>query len=243
MHYLSKEMLDCKPPSRVYTLFLQEKWFEYQLGRLKEQLNPSLDTPQELIETLQHYLEEEKDQLSEFYLHNLVTPGPYKWSPNTYVGDFQLRAMTSWMRHEIMRDEENKVYLESEKVNELWIRKESTNPTEVIYWHKILTSDKDMFPILMTKQQEALDKLDEVIPQMKSHSMEACFERWKELIAYLKSREPHSPFALNNTLFRASMCKEVIKNLKLEWIGQRLAPPLLLWVQNKALVRKRKEEN
>ena len=72
--------------------------------------------------------------------------------------------MTSWMRHEIMRDEENKVYLESEKVNELWIRKESTNPTEVIYWHKILTSDKDMFPILMTKQQEALDKLDEVIP-------------------------------------------------------------------------------
>ena len=26
----------------------------------------------------------------------------------------------------------------------------------------------------------------------------------------------------------ASMCNEVIKELKLEWIGQRLAPPLLL---------------
>ena len=54
---------------------------------------------------------------------------------------------------------------------------------------------------------------------MKSHAMEACFEIWKELTTNLKNREPHSPFALNRSLSRASMCKEVIKELKLEWIG------------------------
>ena len=33
MPYLYKEMLDCRPPTRVYTLFLQEKWFEYQFWK------------------------------------------------------------------------------------------------------------------------------------------------------------------------------------------------------------------
>lgn len=63
---------------------------------------------------------------------------------------------------------------------------------------------------------------------MKSHTMKACFERWKELSVDLKRREPHSPFTLNIPLFRASMCKEVVRELKLEWIGQMLEPPLLL---------------
>lgn len=95
-------MLDCRPSSNIYTLFLQEKWYEFQLSRLKEQFPNTMGTPQELTESLQQCFEVEKDQLSEFYLHNLVTTSPYKWSPNSYVGEFQLRALTSWMTHEVL---------------------------------------------------------------------------------------------------------------------------------------------
>ena len=45
-----------------------------------------------------------------------------------------------------MRDEKTQVYLEEDKGNELWIRAESANPTEVIFRHKILTFDKDLIP-------------------------------------------------------------------------------------------------
>ena len=36
MYHLSKEMLDCISPSKIYTMFLEEKWYEFQLSRLKE---------------------------------------------------------------------------------------------------------------------------------------------------------------------------------------------------------------
>ena len=51
-----------------------------------------------------------------------------------------------------MRVEATKGYFEEKKGNELWNQSESTNPTKVIFRHKILTSDKDLIPILMTKQ-------------------------------------------------------------------------------------------
>lgn len=127
--------------------------------------------------------------------------------------------MTSWMRHEIIRVEAIFIYLEVDKGNEILIRTKSTNPTKVIFRHKILTSDKDLIPILMTKYKESLDKVDEVIPRMKSRAMEACFEIWEELTTNLKNKVPHSPFSLNRALFKAITCKEVIKELKLEWIG------------------------
>lgn len=111
------------------------------------------------------------------------------------------------MKNEFMRVQETKGYLEEEKCHELWIRVEPTNHIEVIFRHMIFTSNKDLILILMTKQQEALDKVDEVILETKSHAMEACSERWKELLADLRSREPHSLFALNRALFRANICK------------------------------------
>lgn len=71
-----------------------------------------------------------------------------------------------------------------------------------------------------------MDKLDVVVPKRKNYVMEACFGRWKELTTELKGREPHSPCSLNIALFRVSMYEDVIRRLKLEWIGQKMASPL-----------------
>lgn len=61
MYYLSKEMLDSRPPSNVYTLFLQDKWYEFQLNRLKEKLPHNLEKPQEFTKALQQCSEEKKE--------------------------------------------------------------------------------------------------------------------------------------------------------------------------------------
>lgn len=87
-----------------------------------------------------------------------------------------------------------------------------------------------------------MEKLDVVVPERKSYAMEAHFGRWKELMAELKSKEPQPPSSLNMALFRASMFKDVIRRLKLEWIGQKLAPPLLLTLNPKESINEEKKK-
>jgi hypothetical protein len=58
-------------------------------------------------------------------MHNLVTPRPYNWSHNPYVGEFYIRAMAYWMNHEICKDEAMKAYQDAKKYSEPWIREES----------------------------------------------------------------------------------------------------------------------
>ena len=86
-----------------------------------------------------------------------------------------------------------------------------------------------------------MERLDVVVPEKKIYAMEACFGRWKELSVELKGKEPHSPSSLNKFLLRASMCKEVIRRLKLEWIGQNMAPPLLLTLNPEESIKEEKE--
>ena len=68
----------------------------------------------------------------------------------------------------------------------------------------------------MEKQQQAMDRFDVVMLERKIYAMEAWFGRWKELIEKLKSKETHSPSSLNRALFKSSVCKDVIRRLKLE---------------------------
>ena len=118
---------------------------------MKEKLTPNLDTPQGFTEPLQQCSKVEKDQLIKFYMHNIVTLGPYKWSPNPYVGDFHIRVMASWTNHEILRVEAMTAYQTTKKYSELWIMEESSNLVEVIFNHRILTSEH-LIPTLMKKQ-------------------------------------------------------------------------------------------
>jgi hypothetical protein len=102
---VSKEMLEYRPPAKTYTLFLNIQWHKNQITHLTKFVKFNLDTPKYFIDAYQGCNIEEKSQLCEFYLHNLVLPHPYNWISNPYVGDVQLMAFDSWLRHEEMRAE------------------------------------------------------------------------------------------------------------------------------------------
>jgi len=85
-------------------------------------------------------------------MHNLVTLGYYNWSPDPYVGGFQLRAMASWTNHDICKVEAMTTYWAAKNDIKIWIREESSNPIESIFRHMIVTSNKDLIPTLIENQ-------------------------------------------------------------------------------------------
>jgi len=61
--------------------------------------------------------------------------------------------------------------------------------------------------------------------------------RWNTFLYNLKIREYHSPHRMREALNRTPMYKQVLQRLKVNWIGLRLSPPLLL-----GLLERRKQE-
>lgn len=180
MHQLALESTECRPPSMVYALFLKERWYKFQLNRLKNQLPHDLETPKELADAQKHCSEEENDRLNEFYLHNYVVPHHYKWSPNPYLGYVQLRALISqWITHDNIQANEALVYEVVETQDELWTRAKPTRLYDVISSHQGLTSNSELIPILEEKQNEAIARFEEVIQERREGAKEECLARWK----------------------------------------------------------------
>jgi len=71
-------------------------------------------------------------------------------------------------------------------------------------------------------------------------SIHACLRRWNTLPHNLNIREYHSPQRLKEALNRAPMYKKSMQRLKINWIGLKLSPPLLLGMLEG---RKEEEEN
>jgi hypothetical protein len=84
---VSIEMLECRPPTSTYRLFLKEQWNKNQIAHLTKFVKFNLDTPTYFLDAYQGCTMEERDKICEFYLHNLIFPHPYNWNPNPYVGD------------------------------------------------------------------------------------------------------------------------------------------------------------
>ena len=91
------ELLSCKSPSPVYTLFLKEKMVNFQLSLVIQGLNPSLNTPQEFYTTFKSIPTTLKNLLCELYVHNLVVPNDTNWNSLLYVGDVRFREIILWM--------------------------------------------------------------------------------------------------------------------------------------------------
>jgi len=73
-------------------------------------------------------------------------------------------------------------------------------------------------------------------------SIHACLRRWNTPPHNLKIREYHSPQRLREALNRTPMYKQSMQRLKVNWIGLKLSPPLLLGMLGKEAVgRSRKE--
>jgi hypothetical protein len=57
---VSEEMLECRPPTRTYTLFLKEQWHKNQITHLAKLVKFNLDSPQDFINAYQGCNMEEK---------------------------------------------------------------------------------------------------------------------------------------------------------------------------------------
>ena len=71
----------CKQPSRLYSLFLKERWLWCQIKRIQHKTYENLETPKISIDTSQEVGEYGKYQLSEFYLHKHIVSHHFKWIP------------------------------------------------------------------------------------------------------------------------------------------------------------------
>ena len=67
--------------------------------------------------------------------------------------------------------------------------------------------------------------------------MQAFQSRWNTFPYSLKIKEYHSPQRMREALNRTPMYKQALQRLKVNWIGSRLSPPLLL-----GMLEGRKEE-
>ena len=95
---------------------------------------------------------------------------------------------------------------------------------------------------MVAEQKEDLVKFDQVKQGRKDHALEPCQNRWIELSPELKKMEPHSPYAFKRALFRESMYKDIVRKMRLNWIGHMLTPPLLLTLDSKKNLDEAKEE-
>jgi len=84
---------------------------------------------------------EDRAKLAEFYLHNLTIIDMNVWDPNAKLGDLQLMALASWIRHEEARVEEVKRVLAKEEKEPLYTRGDQISSKVVINNHIIISND------------------------------------------------------------------------------------------------------
>ena len=60
----------------------------------------------------------------------------------------------------------------------------------------------------------------------------ASHRRWKILPHSLKNREYHTPKILRGALEREPLYKRAMQAKKIQWLGLKLSPPLLLGLTN-----------
>ena len=128
--------MECRSPSPVYAIFLQEQLFNFKLIGIVEGLNLSISTPHKFYYAFQSSLMTLKNLLCELYLHNLAVPDNTKVNSLLYVGDVQLRVVISWIKNEISHEHQSVPYKKKEMSIPLMMRSE-VHHSKRIYFDQI----------------------------------------------------------------------------------------------------------
>jgi len=147
-------------------------------------------------------------------------------------------AMASWMKHEELRVLEIKRLMIKEQNEPLMIRDEPSDPMALISMHNLLSNDPHIAPRYVTNKAQAIARFEDMQRLLGDDCVHACMRRWNTLPYSLHIREYHSPMRLKEALKRVPMYKCSMQRLKVNWIGLKLSPPLLLGM----LEGKREEE-
>jgi len=108
------------------------------------------------------------------------------------------------------------------------IRVEQSNPMAVINTHNLIANDPQLAPKYLTSQEQEITYFEDIFIQLGDDIMKSCQRRWNTSPYNLKIREYHSPQRVREALNMTPMYKQTILRLKVNWIGLRLNPTLLL---------------
>lgn len=107
----------------------------------------------------------------------------------------------------------------------------------LINTHNLIANDPQLALRYLAAQEQAISHFEDMFRLLGDDSIHSCLRRWNTLPHNLKIREYHSPQRLREALNRTLMDKKSMQRLKVNWIGLKLNPPLLL-----GMLEGRKEE-
>ena len=122
MNYLSHSMRNLRPPSNLYSVFLNEQLIYFRLSMVTMGYNDHIETKDRFIAAFFRSNNEEHDFLCELYMHNLVMTDYVDWDPNPHVEEVQLRAFMSFMRNHLRWNNVATAMENIEWKDALWVR-------------------------------------------------------------------------------------------------------------------------
>jgi len=115
--------------------------------------------------------------------------------------------------------------MEKELSDPLMIRAE---PLVLIYAHQHLAANPQVLPNYVDKQAQPIAHFEDMERLFGNDYLHACMRRWNTLPHSIRIREYHSPNKMREAMRRVPLYKHSMQNLKANWIGLKLSPPLLL---------------
>lgn len=101
---LANQIITCRPPPRIYTIYLKEQFLLFQLMMNLKDIDIGFRSAQEFYGLYQTLPSWQQNLLCELYVHNFIIPIETQWNPLLYIGDIHLRALMSWMHNEANYD-------------------------------------------------------------------------------------------------------------------------------------------
>lgn len=172
------DLVNCRSPSPVYTLFLKDQMINFQLSQITQGLNPSLHTPQEFYVSFKSVLMALQNLLYELYIHNFVFLDDKDWNSLLYMGDVQFRAVMSWMQNEISKENQATPYREKEMFEPLYIQPQVQNIHKVFFdWLSLNNNQSVATKIHLVWEQAFLD-CEQHCSTIAPNAIQASIQRW-----------------------------------------------------------------
>ena len=107
----------------------------------------------------------------------------------------------------------------------------------LINTHNLISNEPQLAPRYPASQEQEISHFEDMFRFLWDDSIHDYLRRWNTLPYNLNMREYHSPQRLREVLNMTPMYKQSMQRLKVNWIGLKLSPPLLL-----GMLEGRKEE-
>lgn len=197
-------MLKGRAPPCVYSLWIREKWMLFQLELIVFGHKVYEDKVKFFMNVFRNHKTPIFGQnlLCEFYLYNYIFPKNTKVNLNLLVGDIYLRALCWDFTHELEMYEKRIAFKKME-INELLIvRAEHLFIIKIIVGMNSLEKQRTSIDQYARLQKHDIQLFRNTCNTKLKKVLSASTDRWKEFLAILRKRKPHSIQNLRATIKR-----------------------------------------